>query len=135
MTPTQREQINRFLAISLFTLLSVGVAQAEPIAQMPLSEFKGMIVRVDKLNQREKLQAELIGHLREKDAVQTDYIAKIETANETIQAYATKLEEVNAKLAAESKDKQLATLAEGAGYGATAAAVIGVVVRKLILKF
>jgi len=116
-------------------LLSVGVAQAEPLAQMPLSEFKQMVVRVDKLQQREKLQQELIGHLQEKDKVQTDYIAKIEQANETIQAYATKLEEVNAQLAAESKDNQFSTLAEGAGYGATAAAVIGVVIRKLILKF
>lgn len=123
------------LLIAVLILLSVGVAQAEPLAQMPLSEFKQMIVRVDKLQQREKLQAELIGHLQEKDKVQTDYIAKIEQANETIQAYATKLEEVNAQLAAENKDKQISTLAEGAGYGATAAAVIGVVIRKLILKF
>lgn len=118
-----------------FSGVCESVAIAEPIAQMPLSEFKGLIVRVDKLQQREKLQVELIQHLREKDQVQTDYIAKIEAANETIQEYATKLEEVNERLAAESKDKQLSTLAEGAGYGATAAAVIGVVVRKLILKF
>lgn len=121
--------------VILTLLLSVGVAQAEPIAQMPLSEFKQLVVRVDKLQQRDKLQAELIGHLQEKGKVQTEYIEKIEQANETIQAYATKLEEVNARLAAGNKDKQLATLAEGAGYGATAAAVIGVVVRKLILKF
>lgn len=126
-------QISSWAPIAL--LLSVGVAQAEPIAQMPLAEFRQLIVRVDKLQQRDKLQAELIGHLQEKDKVQTDYIAKIEVANETIQAYATKLEEVNERLAAENKDKQLSTLAEGAGYGATAAAVIGVVVRKLILKF
>lgn len=126
-------QISSWALITL--LISVGVAQAEPLAQMPLSEFKQLIVRVDKLQQREKLQQELIGHLQEKDKVQTDYIAKIEQANETIQAYATKLEEVNAQLAAESKDNQFSTLAEGAGYGATAAAVIGVVIRKLILKF
>lgn len=123
------------LLIAVLILLSVGVAQAEPLAQMPLSEFKGLIGRVDRLQQRERLQKELIGHLQDKDKVQTDYIAKIEVANETIQAYATKLEQLNAQLVVENKDKQLATLAEGAGYGATAAAVIGVVIRKLILKF
>jgi hypothetical protein len=102
---------------------------------MPLPEFKVMVANVDKLQKREKLQAELIRHLREKDQVQTDYITKIEQANETIQAYATKLEEHNAKLEKQAGEKSLATLAEGAGYGATAAAVIGVVVRKVLLKF
>lgn len=124
-----------FMSALAGLLLLVGAAQAEPLAQMPLGEFKEMIVWVDKLQQREKLQEELIGHLREKDKTQTDYIAKIETANETIQAYASKLEEVNAQIAAENNDKRLSTLAEGAGYGATAAAVLGVVVRKWILKF
>ena len=121
---------------ALITLLiSVGVAQAEPLAQMPLSEFKQLVVRVDKLKQREKLQSELIGHLQEKDKVQTDYIAKMEAADEQREKYVDKLEQLNAQLVVESKDKQLSTLAEGAGYGATAAVVIGVVVRKLILKF
>lgn len=151
-------QISSWVLITL--LLSVGVAQAEsgtdslkvisptygllsinmvpstePIAQMPLSEFKQLIVRVDKLQQREKLQAELIGHLQEKDRVHTDYIAKMEAADEQRERYVEKLEQINNQLAAENKDKQLSTLAEGAGYGATAAAVIGVVVRKFILKF
>ncbi len=92
---TNFTKISSWVAI---TLLSVGVAQAEPIAQMPLSEFKQMIVRVDKLQQREKLQKELIGHLQERGKVQTDYIEKIEQANETIQTYASKVEEVNAQL-------------------------------------
>lgn len=128
------------LAITI--LLSVGVAQAEPIAQMPLSEFKQMIVREEKKDKIIEQQGTLIKIKDEKDKKQTDYIAKIEEANETIQTYASKVEEVNAQLrqvnaqlAAENKDKQLSTLAEGAGYGATAAAVLGVVVRKLILKF
>lgn len=99
-------RISIFLSV-LTLLLSVGVAQAEPIAQMPLSELKGLIVRVDTLKQREKLQAELIGHLREKDKVQTDYITKIEQANETIQVYATKLEQVNAQLEQQLADRPI----------------------------
>lgn len=109
---------------------------------MPLSEFKQMIVREEKKDKIIEQQGTLIKIKDEKDKKQTDYIAKIEEANETIQTYASKVEEVNAQLrqvnaqlAAENKDKQLSTLAEGAGYGATAAAVLGVVVRKLILKF
>ncbi len=108
---------------------------AEPYAQIPLPEFKALINRVDKLQQREKLYIEKDKISSEKDRVQTDYIAKIEVANDTIQAYATKLEEHNARLEKQAGEKQLSTLAEGAGYGATAAAVIGVVIRKLILKF
>ena len=76
LIPTRFCQISSWALITL--LISVGVAQAEPLAQMPLSEFKQLVVRVDKLKQREKLQSELIGHLQEKDKVQTDYIAKME---------------------------------------------------------
>jgi len=123
------------ILLVLVGMLWAGVAQAEPYAQMPLSEFKTMVQSVDKLQKREKLQAELIQHLKEKDVVQTDYISKIERANETIQAYATKLEEHNAKLEKQAGEKSVATLAEGAGYGATAAAVIGVIIRKVLLKF
>lgn len=83
------------------------VAQAEPIAQMPLSEFRQLIVRVDKIKQREKLQAELIGHLQEKGKVQTEYIEKIEQANETIQAYASKLEEHNARIEQQLADRPI----------------------------
>lgn len=108
MTPAQHEQLNRFLALTaLSILLSVGVAQAEPIAQMPLSEFRQLIVRVDKIKQREKLQAELIGHLQEKGKVQTEYIEKIEQANETIQAYASKLEEHNARIEQQLADRPI----------------------------
>lgn len=123
-----------FISILVITF-SVGVAQAEPIAQMPLSEFKGVIAMVEKKNQIIEQQGKLLKIKDEKDKVKTDYIAKIEEANETIQAYASKLEEVNAQLVKQAEDKHLANLAEGAGYGATAAAVLGVVVRKLILKF
>ncbi len=84
------------LAITI--LLSVGVAQAEPIAQMPLSEFKQMIVREEKKDKIIEQQGTLIKIKDEKDKKQTDYIAKIEQANETIQAYAGKLEEVNARM-------------------------------------
>ncbi len=69
LIPAIFSTISSWVAI---TLLSVGVAQAEPIVQVPLSEFKQMIVRVGKLKQREKLQAELIGHRQEKDKVQTE---------------------------------------------------------------
>ena len=131
------------LLISALTiLLSVSVASAEPVVQMPLSEFKGLIVRVEKKDQIIEQQGKLIKIKDEKDKTQTDYIAKIEAANEAIQTYASKVEEVNVKLTQvnaqlekENKDKQFSTLAEGAGYGATAAAVLGVVIRKLILKF
>ncbi len=109
--------------------------QTGPVAQIPLGEFKALINRVDKMQQREKLYIEKDKLSAEKDRVQTDYIAKIEVANDTIQAYANKLEEHNAKMEQLASEKQLSTLAEGAGYGATAAAVIGVVARKLILKF
>ena len=71
------------LAITI--LLSVGVAQAEPIAQMPLSEFKQMIVREEKKDKIIEQQGTLIKIKDEKDKKQTDYIAKIEEANETIQ--------------------------------------------------
>ena len=74
------------LAITI--LLSVGVAQAEPIAQMPLSEFKQMIVREEKKDKIIEQQGTLIKIKDEKDKKQTDYIAKIEEANETIQTYA-----------------------------------------------
>ena len=123
------------LPVSCLWLLLPSLAHAEPIAQVPLGEFKQLIGRVDKLKQREKLQQELIGHLQEKDRVHTDYIAKMEAADEQREKYLDKLELLNAQLLVEGKDKQLSTLAEGAGYGATAAVVIGVVVRKLILKF
>lgn len=130
-----RYMIGCLLLLGISLVGYTSTLHAEPIAQMPLSEFKQLIVRVGKLKQREQLQAELIGHLQEKDRVQTDYIAKIEEANETIQEYASKLAQVNAQLVKQADDKQLSTLAEGAGYGATAAAVLGVVVRKWILKF
>lgn len=74
------------------------VHATEPLAQMPLSEFKGLIVRVEKKNQIIEQQDKLIKIKDEKDRVKTDYIAKIEQANETIQAYAGKLEEVNARM-------------------------------------
>ena len=116
-------------------ILSVGAAHAEPIAQMPLSEFKGLIVRVDKLKQREKLQAELIGHLRDKDQVQTDYITKIEAANETIQAYATKLEEHNAKLEELANDPRWAQRIQDWGTASGVTSAVLYLGRKLIFKF
>jgi hypothetical protein len=114
---------------ALITLLiSVGVAQAEPLAQMPLSEFKQLIVRVDKLKQRETLQSELIGHLQEKEKVQTDYIAKMEAADEQRERYVEKLEVL-------ANDPRWTQRAQD---WATASGVTSAVVyisRKLILKF
>ena len=118
----------------LIGVLWAGSVQAEPYAQMPLSEFKVMLANADRLQKREKLQAELIAHLREKDTVQTEYIAKIEQANDTIQAYATKLEEHNEKLEQLANDPRWAERAEYAGYGA-AVPIMVQLLRKLILKF
>lgn len=119
-------QISSWALITL--LISVGVAQAEPLAQMPLSEFKQLIVRVDKLKQRETLQSELIGHLQEKEKVQTDYIAKMEAADEQRERYVEKLEVL-------ANDPRWTQRAQD---WATASGVTSAVVyisRKLILKF
>lgn len=113
------------LCLALFFFL--GICAAEPIAQIPLPEFKALIGRVDKLQQREKLQAELIQHLREKDQVQTDYIAKMESADEQRERYAEKLEVL-------ANDPRWADRATWAGYGAAVPIAVQVV-RKLILKF
>lgn len=121
------------LAITI--LLSVGVAQAEPIAQMPLSEFKQMIVRVDKLQQREKLQKELIGHLQEKDRVHTDYIAKMEEADEKREAYVAKLEAHAEKMEAMAQDPRWEQRAQDWATASGVTSAVLYVARKLILKF
>lgn len=103
------------------------VSAAEPVAQIPLPEFKALIGRVDKLQQREKLQAELIGYLREKDKLQTDYIAKMEAADEQRERYVEKLEVL-------ANDPRWRERLEWAGYGAAVPIAVQVV-RKLVLKF
>ncbi len=116
------------LSLCLCWLLFASISfAAEPYAQIPLPEFKALIGRVDKLQQREKLQAELIQHLREKDAVQTDYIAKMEAADEQRERYVEKLEVL-------ANDPRWSDRATWAGYGAAVPIVVQVV-RKLILKF
>lgn len=102
--------------------------QAEPVAQIPLSEFKVMLSNVDKLQKREKLQAELIGHLQEMNKLHTDYIAKMEAADEQREKYVEKLEVL-------ANDPRWAQRAQD---WATASGVTSAVLylgRKLILKF
>lgn len=119
-------QISSWALITL--LISVGVAQAEPLAQMPLSEFKQLVVRVDKLKQREKLQSELIGHLQEKDKVQTDYIAKMEAADEQRERYVEKLEVL-------ANDPRWTQRAQDWATASGVTSAVLYISRKLILKF
>lgn len=104
------------------------MAQAEPLAQMPLSEFKQLVVRVDKLKQREKLQSELIGHLQEKDKVQTDYIAKMEAADEQRERYVEKLEVL-------ANDPRWTQRAQDWATASGVTSAVLYISRKLILKF
>ena len=119
-------QISSWALITL--LISVGVAEAEPLAQMPLSEFKQLVVRVDKLKQREKLQSELIGHLQEKDKVQTDYIAKMEAADEQRERYVEKLEVL-------ANDPRWTQRAQDWATASGVTSAVLYISRKLILKF
>ena len=119
-------QISSWALITL--LISVGVAQAEPLAQVPLSEFKQLVVRVDKLKQREKLQSELIGHLQEKDKVQTDYIAKMEAADEQRERYVEKLEVL-------ANDPRWTQRAQDWATASGVTSAVLYISRKLILKF
>lgn len=119
-------QISSWALITL--LISVGVAQAEPLAQMPLSEFKQLIVRVDKLKQRETLQSELIGHLQEKEKVQTDYIAKMEAADEQRERYVEKLEVL-------ANDPRWTQRAQDWATASGVTSAVLYISRKLILKF
>lgn len=119
-------QMSSWALITL--LISVGVAQAEPLAQMPLSEFKQLIVRVDKLKQRETLQSELIGHLQEKEKVQTDYIAKMEAADEQRERYVEKLEVL-------ANDPRWTQRAQDWATASGVTSAVLYISRKLILKF
>jgi hypothetical protein len=114
--------------ICFLGLLSVCAAQAEPVAQIPLGEFKALIGRVDALKQREKLQAELIGYLREKDRVQTDYIAKMEAADEQRERYVEKLEVL-------ANDPRWTQRLQDWGTASGVTTMVWYLGRKLILKF
>jgi hypothetical protein len=121
-------------ALSLLLLFST-LAHAEPYAQIPLPEFKALIGRVDKMQQREKLYIEKDKISAEKDRVQTDYIAKLEQANDTIAAYATKLEEHNAKLEQLANDPRWTQRLQDWGTASGVTSAVLYLGRKLILKF
>lgn len=104
-----------------------NITHAEPVAQIPLGEFKVMLSNVDRLQKREKLQAEMITHLKEKDQLHTDYIAKLEAADEQREKYVEKLEQI-------ANDPRWAQRLEWAGYGAAVPTAV-MVIRKLVLKW
>lgn len=117
------------IGILLLLLLAGPVsAWAEPVAQIPLGEFKVMLSNVDKLQKREKLYIEKDKLTAEKDRLQTDYIAKMEAADEQREKYVEKLEVL-------ANDPRWAQRAQD---WATASGVTSAVLylgRKLILKF
>ena len=112
----------------LVLLVRSTSAWAEPVAQILLKEFKVLLGNVDRLQQREKLQAELIGYLREKDSLQTDYIAKMEAADEQRERYVEKLEQL-------ANDPRWAQRAQDWATASGVTSAVLYIGRKLILKF
>lgn len=117
------------VTLTIWCFLAVPVsAWAEPVAQIPLGEFKVMLSNVDRLQKREKLYIEKDKIAEEKDRLQTDYIAKMEAADEQREKYVEKLEQI-------ANDPRWAQRAQD---WATASGVTSAVLylgRKLILKF
>lgn len=124
-----------FLGAVLLVCCWPSSSRAEPVAQIPLSEFKALIGRVANQQEQSKLkdqiikhQAELVKIKDEKDRVQTDYIAKMEQADEQREKYVEKLEVL-------ANDPRWSQRAQDWATASGVTSAVWWIGRKLILKF